>query len=182
MPSDRKSQVERVQRLAAHATYDAIMRMVRPVLERRIGDSPRAQDTIAAVGEAVDRGVLVAVGHAGRLTDEWALRQEAMERILDAAEAQARDQITYLPGPRIEHDDPRRAKWKVEGEQLQRDIALVSDRCFAVLHHGPGHQSTTRCELRGTHAHHSAEVMGEQVEWTGNDESTGFFDELSEVD
>lgn len=109
-------------------------------------------------------------------------REAAMERILNAAERDARHRITYLPGPRIEYDDPRREQWKREGEELQRDIELVSDRCFAKLHHGPGHQSTTRCRVRGDHKYHSAEVKGDRVYWEDFDGSTGFFDELPGLD
>lgn len=114
--------------------------------------------------------------------DSAQARAEATERVLNAAEEQARRWITYLPGPHIEYDDPRRAKWKLVGEQLQRDIALISDRCFAVIYHGPGHQSTARCEVRGEHDKHRADAKGGVLTWTDEEGSTGFFDEQEEDD
>lgn len=57
---------------------------------------------------------------------------------------------------------------------------VVSDRCFAVLHHGPGHRSATRCDIRGPHERHEARIMGERVQWDGADSITGYFDEPPE--
>lgn len=182
VPMSTQPTTRRVQRIAAHATYDAVMRRVRPALLARLGASPRAHDTVAVVAEAISEGVHATLGHPGKLTASWAQRQEAMERILDAAEHQARDQIVYLPGPRIEHDDPRLKRWADEGRALQADIALVSDRCFAVLHHGPGHQSTVRCELRGPHHRHQAEVRGGIAQWVEQDDSTDIFDNPPDPD
>lgn len=134
--------------------------------------SSAAEDAVAVLaGETLYGGAL------DHLAAGAEARAAALERILDAAERDARDSIVYLPGPRIEHDDPRRERWAEEGRALQRDIALVGGRCFARLHHGPGHQSTTRCELRGPHDVHRADVLGDRVQWRGEDSSTGFFDE-----
>lgn len=52
-------------------------------------------------------------------------------------------------------------------------------KCDAVLHHGPGHQSTTKCERVGKHEVHMC-LYGryERVAlWTGDEACTGFFDE-----
>lgn len=54
--------------------------------------------------------------------------------------------------------------------------------CRAVLHHGPGHQSKAHCDVLGPHDVHEARVMGQQARWRGMDSSTGFFDELEEID
>ncbi len=37
--------------------------------------------------------------------------------------------------------------------------------CEAVIHHGPGHQSTTSCQLTGKHETHEANLAGQVVEW-----------------
>jgi hypothetical protein len=51
--------------------------------------------------------------------------------------------------------------------------------CDAVLWHGPGHQSRTKCRIKGPHTIHRA-VYGsgrQQAEWCGDEAMTGFFDE-----
>lgn len=60
------------------------------------------------------------------------------------------------------------------------DCELVKDEgCHAVIYHGPGHQSSTRCRVKGEHIHEA--VYGEFsqfAEWTDPDEiCSGFFDE-----
>lgn len=43
---------------------------------------------------------------------------------------------------------------------------VMYDRCTATLHHGPGHQSRTRCEVTGEHEWHRAHYDGGQLaEW-----------------
>lgn len=55
-----------------------------------------------------------------------------------------------------------------------------TSECPSLLHHGPGHQSKTHCELTGEHEQHRAEVMREVMYWSGLNASTGFFDESPE--
>lgn len=55
--------------------------------------------------------------------------------------------------------------------------------CCAVLHHGPGHQSQTYCQKKGTHKVHEA-VYGcydQRATWKGMKKFTGYFDEAPEV-
>jgi hypothetical protein len=52
--------------------------------------------------------------------------------------------------------------------------------CSAEIHHGPGHQSTTKCGKVGPHEVHGAEIMGEMAYWRteeGKESFTGYFDE-----
>lgn len=58
--------------------------------------------------------------------------------------------------------------------------------CTATLWHGPGHQSRTRCEVRGPHDIHRATYgpIGHYdtiATWRGGDATTGFFDEPPSV-
>lgn len=51
--------------------------------------------------------------------------------------------------------------------------------CTAIIHHGPGHQSTTSCELKGQHDRHRA-IYGadrQEARWKGEEVFSGFFDE-----
>lgn len=43
---------------------------------------------------------------------------------------------------------------------------VVDEGCHAVVFHGPGHQSTTRCVLLDDHEVHQAVIHGEHGEWT----------------
>lgn len=51
--------------------------------------------------------------------------------------------------------------------------------CTATLRHGPGHQSTTECELVGEHAIHQCHYgeFSELAYWRGDSAATGYFDE-----
>lgn len=55
------------------------------------------------------------------------------------------------------------------------------NRCNATLHHGPGHQSRTRCTLSGPHTVHECTYWSEYGEsvarWRGDNVSTGYFNE-----
>jgi hypothetical protein len=48
---------------------------------------------------------------------------------------------------------------------------LRGKQCDAEIHHGPGHQSATKCQLRHEHATHEANLAGEIVEWDDDDSS-----------
>lgn len=51
--------------------------------------------------------------------------------------------------------------------------------CEAVLWHGNGHQSRTKCQLKGKHTLHHT-VYGcydQEASWKGKEACTGFFDE-----
>ena len=56
--------------------------------------------------------------------------------------------------------------------------------CDAVLHNGPGHQSQTKCHLKGKHDVHEARYgcydLG--MRWRGKEACTGYFDEPKEID
>ena len=56
--------------------------------------------------------------------------------------------------------------------------------CDAVLSHGPGHQSQTKCHLKGKHDVHEARYgcydLG--MRWRGKEACTGYFDEPKEID
>src|SRR5256885_3979689 len=54
---------------------------------------------------------------------------------------------------------------------------LPDESCHAKIFHGPGHQSTTNCELKGEHDVHEAHVQGVRLLWRGDEGITGFFDE-----
>lgn len=64
-------------------------------------------------------------------------------------------------------------------EQLRREDGL----CTARLHHGPGHQSSTFCNLKGKHTVHQTRYgRDEQVsQWRGKHGFTGYFDDPKEV-
>jgi hypothetical protein len=56
------------------------------------------------------------------------------------------------------------------------------DECGALLWHGNGHQSKTKCQLKGKHSTHFAVYGGDEQEayWKSNEASTGFFNEPPE--
>jgi hypothetical protein len=57
--------------------------------------------------------------------------------------------------------------------------------CLAALHHGPGHQSKTYCQVKGRHVVHRATYGSHEqtMEWRekGKTTCTGFFDEPIEL-
>jgi hypothetical protein len=69
-----------------------------------------------------------------------------------------------------------------ELESTLRVVKGLQSKCPAELHHGPGHQSTTLCAVRGAHEAHEAEVMGRTARWRGMTATSGFFDELPDED
>lgn len=67
-----------------------------------------------------------------------------------------------------------------EGEGVRRLVVeLDVPPCPAVIHHGPGHQSSTRCQVDGPHTIHEASYGADRelARWTGDTATTGFFDE-----
>ena len=59
--------------------------------------------------------------------------------------------------------------------------------CLASLHHGPGHQSRTYCQVKGRHAVHRATYgsFEQTMEWRekkGKLTCTGFFDDPVELE
>lgn len=57
------------------------------------------------------------------------------------------------------------------------------DACPATIHHGPGHQSRTGCDLGLTpHTIHEAHVMDGRARWKGLIRFSGYFDELPQDD
>jgi hypothetical protein len=59
-----------------------------------------------------------------------------------------------------------------------------SKPCNAMIFHGPGHQSKTKCRLRGPHnVHETYYGRHEQfARWRGDKVFSGFFDEPPEFD
>ena len=56
-------------------------------------------------------------------------------------------------------------------------------QCEAIIWHGPGHQSKTRCMLTGPHKIHKT-IYGQhdqEVRWRGDEAFTGFFDDPVEI-
>lgn len=57
------------------------------------------------------------------------------------------------------------------------------ERCIAVFHHGPGHQSRSICVMPPGHEDkHAGIVQGERVRWTGTSAMSGYNDELPDED
>ena len=56
--------------------------------------------------------------------------------------------------------------------------------CTAILCHGPGHFSKTRCYKTGKHTTHAAYYGSyeQHMEWLGDKAFTGFFDDPKEID
>lgn len=55
-------------------------------------------------------------------------------------------------------------------------------KCCALLHHGPGHQSSTYCTVKGKHVIHCATYgnYDSVMKWRGMRAFTGYFDEPKE--
>ena len=59
----------------------------------------------------------------------------------------------------------------------------IEPGCHAVLFHGPGHQSTTRCGLpEDGHNIHEAIPMNRVARWRGDESYSGYFDEYPDED
>jgi hypothetical protein len=56
--------------------------------------------------------------------------------------------------------------------------------CPVGIHHGPGHQSTTKCNVEGSHEIHETFYgsYGQYASWKGGDVFTGYFDEPPDED
>lgn len=76
--------------------------------------------------------------------------------------------------------EPEHELTPAQREELEAS-ARDGDRCLVAIHHGPGHQSTTECDITGDHTRHEV-VYGEfrQVaSWTGNrDVFSGYHDDF----
>ena len=71
-----------------------------------------------------------------------------------------------------------------EGKGCDGVLVVDNSRCQAVIFHGPGHQSTTRCRLTRPHKMHEA-IYGSFKQlghWREMESFTGFFDESPEED
>lgn len=64
-------------------------------------------------------------------------------------------------------------RFAVEGlQEMGYVLCKALPPCTAVMWHGPGHQSKTRCELHGEHTEHSVRLFGTHVgifEWEGDE-------------
>lgn len=73
-----------------------------------------------------------------------------------------------------------------EAQQAElRERARDGDMCRVAIHHGPGHQSTTECLVRGDHDQHQVTYGSyrEYAEWTGiRDIFSGYFDDFNPDD
>jgi hypothetical protein len=65
---------------------------------------------------------------------------------------------------------------KAQKEVIKAFYALP--RCEAVIHHGGGHQSTSRCERRGPHKQHANGSYG--LYWSKMEAFSGYFNESPE--
>lgn len=72
---------------------------------------------------------------------------------------------------------------------IYRNGATMTDTsadCTAVIHHGPGHQGTSVCDMVGKHLTHEVSPMGITFYWTdanADDDGnvyTGYFNESPE--
>lgn len=63
------------------------------------------------------------------------------------------------------------------GDKLAGILRANEEDCDAEVRHGPGHQSRTKCELKGEHEVHRAVYMGTEATWRGPVAYTGVFDE-----
>lgn len=78
------------------------------------------------------------------------------------------DEIHRVVEKAIEFGQAMRAG-AIEAGQEMSEIAIpeAEEPCQAKLHHGPGHQSTTECEVRGPHTMHVVHYNGGQrATWT----------------
>ena len=55
----------------------------------------------------------------------------------------------------------------------------MKKQCKAVLHHGPGHQFRTHCQLTEKHTIHYCRYgcCQEEAYWKGKEKCTGYFDD-----
>jgi hypothetical protein len=66
----------------------------------------------------------------------------------------------------------------VKAQKEVRDAFNALPPCGAVIHHGGGHQSTSRCERRGPHKQHAIESYG--FYWSKMKAFSGYFNESPE--
>lgn len=123
---------------------------------------------------------------------------EQYQRVLDErdAEIEARDglddairealDVAYI-GSRISFEDRvdlikavLNKALEEHGSQLRNAEPL--EPCEAVIWHGPGHQSKTKCQMRGAHEIHRTLYGSGQIlaRWKGDETHSGFFDEPPE--
>ena len=62
-------------------------------------------------------------------------------------------------------------------EHFRKALAEDGTPCDAVLWHGPGHQSSTHCQSKGSHEVHKAAYGTDYATWRGNEAYTSPFDE-----
>ncbi len=62
-------------------------------------------------------------------------------------------------------------------------VGWKATECQAVIHHGPGHQSSTKCQVSGPHQVHEARYgsFDQLARWEGDKIFSGAFDEPPEV-
>ena len=73
--------------------------------------------------------------------------------------------------------------WKDAVAAAMSDTEVDDTPCEAVIFHGPGHQSRTRCHLTGLHEIHET-YYGSYDQfacWRGDEAISGFFDEPPEL-
>lgn len=75
------------------------------------------------------------------------------------------------------HFSPECSICKTEKDRKEKGL------CLATLWHGPGHQSSTYCQVKGPHKVHKA-VYGsfeQEMEWKKKKAFTGYFDDPVEL-
>lgn len=93
----------------------------------------------------------------------------------------SRMRFTYRCSQRMPHAPHPFMLWAGSPSEKEGDCPGVKDDggCFAFLCHGPGHQSLTRCELRGGHeGQHCTHYgrLGQRGYWSGDEGMTDVWD------
>jgi hypothetical protein len=120
---------------------------------------------------------------------EWVTNTK--EEVAAAERALAELIPEHEPSPRAARKKEEREELGVQNytEEEARDIAAKStlqesrlqQTCSAVLYHGPGHQSKSRCTEVGPHDVHRTIYGDRLAEWEGMEGMTGYFDEPPQI-
>lgn len=106
-------------------------------------------------------------GSVASLTEDWKLSDVDAAAFLVAVRGDWRNGL---------HKDRR--------VNPERRGAVLTHLCHAVIHHGPGHQSHTHCQVFGVHEIHSARYGHDRdlAEWRSDEVFSGAGDEPPSVD
>lgn len=93
------------------------------------------------------------------------------------------DLITHLYVQGIPSEDVKANKkdvMRIAEATVRKTEELFMPACEGVVNHGPGHQSKSRCTLKGEHEYHHATNGYSAWEWPvseGLNLTTGYFDD-----